>query len=592
LLLTLILVPAAWGFGSQATADHPTELLSLAEAFRAWRAPPPGVPDYASLAARKRSELPEFRRRLASLANVRSWPVHAQADYLILRAEMDAEEFRLRALRPWSRAAVFYTETAIGNVRRHLISGRRLRPGTVPYPTERAQAILQALSEVEAIVSQAPRNLTEAVPELADMAMIHPGGGYLIDFDRSRGLKDIERDLADWAKIMEPHFPEPERTELGPAAARAAEALDRFGQWIEENRSKMTGSYVLGKDTYTWHLRRVLLVPHDADQLLAMAELERARALSFLQFESHKNRNLQMTRPAESAKQYLAWDDETSLLIRRFYKDLLTEPDYALPVRSAVGPFQPPFGEMYFPARQEDAQNGTPENPSHRIIVYPVDNWKWRYSNMGFRTDPGALHMHEYYPGHYLEGELHRRNPCPIRRAHRDPVHSQGWCFYNEEMPLQLDFPYVRGPRTREQIVVNMLQRALRVTQGIRLLNGEMTVQEALDWLTERLPPGLGPSLGARPEEAFEETYPVIQNGTTDTCMIGLLQIYRMLADRRMQLGETFNLRGFHDQLLALGSIPLALTRWEMTGLADEVDRLWEAEQLPLPETPKPRSRR
>jgi hypothetical protein len=126
---------------------------------------------------------------------VRSWPVHAQADYLILRAEMDGEEFRLRALRPWSRAPVFYTETAIGNVRRHLIAGRRLRPGTLPYPEERAQAILKALSEIEAIVSQGPKNLTEAVPELADMAMIHPGGGYLIDFERSRGLKDIKRDL-------------------------------------------------------------------------------------------------------------------------------------------------------------------------------------------------------------------------------------------------------------------------------------------------------------------------------------------------------------------------------------------------------------
>jgi hypothetical protein len=426
------------------------------------------------------------------------------------------------------------------------------------------------------------------VPELADMAMKHPGGGYLMDFDRSRGLPDIRRDKNDWAALMKPHFPEPEASQLGPAAAKAADALHRFGEWIAANRSRMTGSYVLGKDTFTWHLRRVLLVPYSADDLLVLAETERARALAFFQFEQFKNRHLPQIGPARTADEYLAWDDETSLLIRRFYEDLLTEPEYALPVRSSVGQFQPPFGEIFFPTRQEDAQNGTPEHPAHRIVVYPVENWKWRYSNMGFRTDPGILHMHEYYPGHYLEGELHRRNRCPIRARHRDPHHSQGWCFYNEEMPLMLDFPYVRGPRSREYVLLNQLQRALRVTQSIRLLDGDMTMQEALDWLMAKLPP-MGPSLGARPEEAFEETYPVIQRGTTDTCLVGKLQIYQLLADRRMQLGDRFDLRAFHDALLAAGSMPLALVRWEMTGLDDQMPLLWDAAKLPLPDAPRPR---
>lgn len=573
----------------QAKADHPQVLLALASEFETWQAGPPGIPDYAAVAAQQLRELPGFRARLAAMKDVRSWPVHAQIDYLLLRSQIDEEEFRLKVLRPWSRSPVFYTETAIGNIRRNLIAGRRVRPGTVPYPKERAQAILKALGETEGIVSQAPKNLTEAVPELADMAMKHPGGGYLTDFEKSRGLKDIKRDMAQFAALVSPHFPEPEASQLAPAAASAGEALFRFGEWIDQNRSKMTGSYVLGKDTFTWHLQRTLLVPYTADDLLMLAEIERARSLSFFQFEHFKNRNLPMNGPAKTADEYLAWDDETSLLIRRFYKDLLTEPEYALPVRSAVSRLVPPFGELYFPAKQEEAQNGSRENPSHRIVIYQVDNWKWRYSNMGFRTDPGILHMHEYYPGHYLEGELHRRNPCPIRAKHRDPHHSQGWCYYNEEMPLMLDFPYVRGPRAREQVFINQVQRALRVTQTIKLLNGEMTMDQALKWLIERLPP-MGPSLGATPEEAFEETYPVLQRGTTDTCLVGKAQIYQLLADRRMQLGEKFDLKQFHDELLRIGSIPIALLRWEMTGLDDQMQQIWDADKVPLPAAPKPRT--
>lgn len=584
-LTTAPATPAAAAPGRTGT-EHPPELLQLAEEFRTWRAGPDGIPDYAALAARQLRELTGFRARLAAMKDVRNWSTHAQTDYLLLRSQMDAEEFRLKVLRPWSRSPIFYTETALGNVRRLLIAGRRLRPGTVPYPKERAQAILDALADVDAVLLQAPRNLTEAVPELADMAMIHPGGGYIQDFDKSRGLKDIRRDMAGWVEMMVPHFPEPEASRLGPAVAKAADSLHEFGEWIERNRSKMTGSYAIGKDAFEWHLRRVLLVPHTADDLLVMAEMERSRSLAFFQFEQHKNRHLPNIAPAQTAEEYLAWDDETSLLIRRFYEDLLTDPDYALPVRSSVGQFAPPFSEIYFPARQEDAQNGTPEHPAHRIIVYPVDNWKWRYSNMGFRTDPGILHMHEYYPGHYLEGELHRRNACPIRSRHRDPHHSQGWCFYNEEMPLVLDFPYVRGPRSREHVYINQLQRALRVTQSIHLLDGKTTMDEALKWFMDRLPP-MGPSLGARPEEAFEETYPIIQRGTTDTCLVGKAQIYQLLADRRMQLGDEFDLKAFHDELLGTGSIPIALLRWEMTGLDDQMAQIWDAATLPLPASAK-----
>ena len=55
----------------------------------------------------------------------------------------------------------------------------------------------------------------------------------------------------------------------------------------------------------------------------------------------------------------------------------------------------------------------------------------------------------------------------------------------------------------------------------------------------------------------------------------GFLQFYKLLADRAAQLGDDFNMREFMDELFAAGQIPLALIRWEMTGLTDEVEKLW-----------------
>ena len=53
------------------------------------------------------------------------------------------------------------------------------------------------------------------------------------------------------------------------------------------------------------------------------------------------------------------------------------------------------------------------------------------------------------------------------------------------------------------------------------------------------------------------------------------------------QLGDRFELRHFHDELLATGQIPVALARWEMTGNDDGVKHLWQA--APLPALPRSR---
>ena len=68
---------------------------------------------------------------------------------------------------------------------------------------------------------------------------------------------------------------------------------------------------------------------------------------------------------------------------------------------------------------------------------------------------------------------------------------------------------------------------------------------------------------------------------------MGKLQIYQLLADRQMQLGDKFDLKEFHDALLATGSIPIALLRWEMTGIDDQMAHDLDAEKLPLPTVAK-----
>jgi uncharacterized protein (DUF885 family) len=199
---------------------------------------------------------------------------------------------------------------------------------------------------------------------------------------------------------------------------------------------------------------------------------------------------------------------------------------------------------------------------------------------MGWRTDPAALAGHEYWPGHTYAGKLHRHNPCPIRARHYDGAHSEGWCFYHEILPVIMDFSFVRGPRAREFPYLNKLQRAERMLLGLAVLIGEITPDEAMQLHMENTP-ALGSGLGIRREEAIEEIEGFLHGGSFGhQCQTGLLQLYKLLADRKMQLKEKFDLKEFNDQFMKYGQIPISLLRWEILGDDSEVKIHWKPVRL------------
>jgi hypothetical protein len=60
--------------------------------------------------------------------------------------------------------------------------------------------------------------------------------------------------------------------------------------------------------------------------------------------------------------------------------------------------------------------------------------------------------------------------------------------------------------------------------------------------------------------------------GQAITYQIGKLQIVKFLAESRLQQGEKFNLRAFHDFVWKNGNVPIALQRWEYLGASDEIE--------------------
>jgi uncharacterized protein (DUF885 family) len=130
------------------------------------------------------------------------------------------------------------------------------------------------------------------------------------------------------------------------------------------------------------------------------------------------------------------------------------------------------------------------------------------------------------------------------------------------------------SPRTRQTVATFMRLRSLRVEVDVRLALGEISVAEAADYLAKTVP--MDPA-SAREEAATFAACP----GQGISYQIGKLQILRLLAEARRIQGEKFSLRAFHDFLWKNGNVPIALQRWEMVGLKDEIDALDRAVPAP-----------
>ncbi len=86
------------------------DLVSLFREWRTFQAPVlvDGVPDYSPAAmAAQHAALPAWQRRLDAI-RPDAWPIAQQADWHVVRAEMNGLEFDHRVLKPWANNPAFY----------------------------------------------------------------------------------------------------------------------------------------------------------------------------------------------------------------------------------------------------------------------------------------------------------------------------------------------------------------------------------------------------------------------------------------------------------------------------------------------------
>ncbi len=536
LLLTILtagfyFVPSERAQPGRGTYD---ELVRLFKEWREFQKPKviDGLPDYSAAAMKKQhQELKIFQGRLAGIDG-KTWPVRQQIDCHLVRAEMNGLDFDHRVLRPWARNPCFYAVVTDSEPDVPAREGPEMY-GTIelwkmkfPLPESEIPEFKARLQAVPRILEQAKKNLVEEAKDLWFL-------GIKVKKREQTILSNLERRLAE----IHPA--------LVPDVKNAASAVNEFGGWLEKKQVRMKTPSGIGVENFNWYMKNVHLVPYPWKEQLAIVEREFERAMAVLDLERHRNRKLPELVPPATVEELRTRYNQAVDTLMKFLRqeEIFTVPDY-MRLDLFRGRLIPPDGPRDF------------------------------FTEIEYR-DSLPMKCHSL---HWLEKQRMARDPHP------SPVRSvpllyniwdsraEGLATAWEEMMMQAGL-FDQRPRARELIYILVAMRCARAMGDLKMHSGEFSLEEAVKYAVDRTPNGW-----LRPDGDTVWTDMRIylhQPGYGTSYVVGKVHIDKLLADRSRRPGEKFSLKRFMDEFFASGMIPVSLIRWEMTGLEDEIRRMW-----------------
>jgi uncharacterized protein (DUF885 family) len=147
-------------------------------------------------------------------------------------------------------------------------------------------------------------------------------------------------------------------------------------------------------------------------------------------------------------------------------------------------------------------------------------------------------------------------DPSLTRLLTEAPEFVEGWGMYSELLMREHGFD--ADPRFRLIVHTDAIWRACRVILDIRMHRGELTIEEATDFLVEHTRFERPNAYAEVQWYTYRPTYPL-------SYLLGRTLLLGLRADEGARLGERFSLKGFHDALLRNGSLPVSFHRRLMT---------------------------
>ncbi len=170
---------------------------------------------------------------------------------------------------------------------------------------------------------------------------------------------------------------------------------------------------------------------------------------------------------------------------------------------------------------------------------------------------------HEAIPGHHFQLSVQRESvDLPLhQRAFDFTGYAEGWALYAEQLAANEGL-YEDDPLGNVGRLWMEMLRAARMVVDTGIHWDGWSRDEAIRYMTD-----LGFDSGQATAEV--DRY-IVWPGQAPAYLVGMLEIQRLAEKAAAELGEDYDVVGFHDALLSHGSVPLELL--------EDVVELWIAE--------------
>ncbi len=208
--------------------------------------------------------------------------------------------------------------------------------------------------------------------------------------------------------------------------------------------------------------------------------------------------------------------------------------------------------EEFRQATAPGAHYMAPSPDGSRKGIFYVNTGGWEERT---RAGTESLYIHEAVPGHHFQVAIARElEELPrFRRFGGNTAYSEGWGLYAESLGKDLDL--YQDPYMHMGMLGSEMFRAQRLVVDTGLHSKGWTREKAIDYL----------------RSANEVDRYMVMPGQALAYKIGELTISRLRAHAEQTLGDNFDIRDFHSQILQDGPLPLDVLEKKVTRWINEI---------------------
>ncbi|RRN57398.1 DUF885 domain-containing protein [Pseudoxanthomonas sp. SGNA-20] len=489
-----------------------------------------------------------------------------QVDAAILRNRLEYDIWSAEVLQPWAWDPQVY-----GDLAGSAIYGLMARE-FAPLP-ERLRSATARMRLIPDLLAQARANLDPArVPKIHAETVARQNSGLL-------GLVDL--------------LVVPALDQLDAADRRAAEeaiaglraAVVEHQAWLDRTLvPNARGDFRIGAELYDRKLQFALLSSLSRAQIRqrAEAELERVRAEMYgiartvladrpgvpelpdsptpEQQQAAIEAALELAYAERPARDRVVPDAEAALAQATAFvreKDLVTLPD--APVEIIEMPeFQRGVAVAYC-----DSPGPLDRNLKTFYAVSPIpEEWTQEQVDSFLREyNSRMIHLlsiHEGTPGHYLEGWHSARHPSTLRAVLRSGPFAEGWAVYTEK--VMADAGYLGNDPLFRLVQLKFYLRTIAnaiLDQGVHV--DGWSREQAMDLMVRK-------TFQQEREAAGKWVRAQLTSAQLPTYFVGAQEHFDMRAAAEAELGERFDAKTYHDQVLSHGAPPVRFVRQLLLG--------------------------